>query len=292
MADKATYSALQKKLVEIPAFNVATVDYLDTQPNYFRVQNNGDGTVYCATSHIPTRTHYDFIVNGASIKMFAEPFYRSKLYIFNPTGNPINVTVLSFRADFDPLALALSDLEIDLSSKELEATSTISGFETSLPEGYNHIGKVEVENQKDYQSTLDVIKGNQKDYTNVLASILTAIGNISGGSDSSSVWTVDYINTLLNNINNDDRQLKCVSGTAGTASYTDHSFDSPIKKIHTVSNDGENNIMVKFTNSQGSETFTLKAGEVLNDIDCNLSMISVVAIDSSSPYRIACSVFS
>ena len=46
MADKKTYTGLSKNYATVPAFSITTIDYLDTKPNYFRVQNNGTTETY------------------------------------------------------------------------------------------------------------------------------------------------------------------------------------------------------------------------------------------------------
>lgn len=298
MADKATYSALQKRLVSIPPFSVVTVDYIDTQPNYFRVQNNGEGSLYCSTAHIPTRTQYDFIVKSAGMKMFAEPFYRAKLYIYNPTGTEINAVVLSFRAEFDPLALALSDLEISMPD-EVESTSVITGFQASLPTGSNLIGKVEVENQKDYQSTLDVIKGNQRDYSSALANILAAVGNIgtpefTGNVEVATSWESEDVSTLLGRMYNLEAvhgyKMQSVNETATVAGYT-VTPSAKIKKIIAASNDGESDMTMTVTNEAGNTCdIILKAGEVLNDVYG--SFTKVIFTGDNVPFRFIISTIS
>lgn len=167
MSDKATYTALSKQEVVIPAYSVVTIDYMDTTPNYFRVQNQGETAIYCGTSAIPTNHKYDFMVAPKGMKMFAEPFKRAKLYLFNPSGTEIRAVALTFQAEFDPLALALSEISLDFSSLQLESNMVISGFNSALPTGNNKIGKVEVT--------------NFPNYTTVLNNILTALNNLTNG---------------------------------------------------------------------------------------------------------------
>ena len=73
MADKKTYTGLSKNYATVPAFSITTIDYLDTKPNYFRVQNRGTTEIYCSTNNMPTTKHDDFAVAGKKMKMFAEP---------------------------------------------------------------------------------------------------------------------------------------------------------------------------------------------------------------------------
>lgn len=145
MADKKSYSGYTTLHVTVPAFSVMSIDYKDTKPNYFRVSNNGAGMLYASTTKNPTATQYDFAIRPAAMQMFAEPFFRDRLYLYNPTGSDINAVVLTFAAEFEPLTLALSGIEI-LMPDEITSTSAISSFSCSLPAGVNKIGKVDVEN--------------------------------------------------------------------------------------------------------------------------------------------------
>ena len=77
--------------------------------------------------------------------MFAEPYNRTRLYIFNPSGSDVEVAVLSFQAEFEPLTLALSEIEVEM-PKEFETSMAITSFNAPLPSGNNKIGKVEVTN--------------------------------------------------------------------------------------------------------------------------------------------------
>ena len=145
MADKKTYTGLSKNYATVPAFSITTIDYLDTKPNYFRVQNRGTTEIYCSTNNMPTTKHYDFAVAGKKMKMFAEPYNRTRLYIFNPSGSDVEVAVLSFQAEFEPLTLALSEIEVEM-PKEFENSMAITSFNAPLPAGNNKIGKVEITN--------------------------------------------------------------------------------------------------------------------------------------------------
>lgn len=298
MSDKATYSALQKKNVTVPAHSVTTIDYIDTQPNYFRVQNSGDGTLYCSTANIPTQKQHDFSVKAAGMKMFAEPFYRAKLYVLNSTGNDVNITVLSFRAVFDPLALALSDIAIDLEGATIESENVISGFETSLPAGSNEIGKVQVSSLpalptgENHIGQVDV--SNLKDYTAALANILTAIGGISGGgSGGSSAWGTSQIDNLLSVMQKKNTILKANEGSATTAGVDIVAAMGGMNlcKIHTIANDGETDLTVtiKSANVAANQTFTLKAGEVFNDVEGVFDVLTLTG--DSVPYRVVATMF-
>ena len=228
MADRKTYSGLSKKVVVIPAKSVTNVDYMETLPNYFRVQNHGTAAIYCSTANIPTMKSYDFMVSGGGMKMFAEPFNRARLYMYNPTTEPVEVVVLSFNADFDPLALALSDLEIDIPNS-VEMNSVISAFGTSLPEGNNTIGKV------GFASVLE-----------------TAIKGM---------------------VLRDKVVTKTFTGVSATATYLTPTSGYTISEVVFMSNDSDSEeLTITFPNNT---TIVLKPGEVLNNIKCWATTITV-----------------
>lgn len=176
MASNLKYSGLRKMSLEIPPYSMGTFDYMTNPPNYFRLQNRGDSTVYCSTGNIPTEKVYDFIVGGTKTKMYAQPNYSNKLFVFNPSGSPVEVVCVSFSAEFDPLTLAFSEIEISMPDS-IESNQVISGFNASLPTGNNHIGSVDVVGL----ATLSTM-AKQNEIISLLQDILSALTNAEGVS--------------------------------------------------------------------------------------------------------------
>lgn len=137
-------TSYERRRVTIPAYGLLTMDYTAKRPNYYRVQNLGDTSIYGGTMNIPSQENHDFAVGAGKVKMHAEPFARDSLYLANPGGSPVEVVVLSFAAAFDPVTLAMSEMELDLSGTMIEANTVINGFSTPLPAGGNKIGGVEI----------------------------------------------------------------------------------------------------------------------------------------------------
>ena len=268
MADKKTYTALSKQEVTVPAYSVIGVDYIDTKPNYFRVQNQGQSNLYCSTSSIPTADRYDFTVSPSGMKMFAEPFERAKLYIFNPSGSDIRATVLSFKAEFDPLTLALSEISFDLSGASLNMSTEISSINAPLPAGTNTIGKVQVTSLPALPTGTNSIGrvevSNLQNYTQQLANILTAIGNIQvsggdgGGSSAANVVYAGSVEAISEGDNID------LTG-------------KNVHRINFIANDSEeDSCRITITQQNGDPTFfELLPGEVVNDIDVPATAIGV-----------------
>ena len=270
MADKKTYTGLSKNYATVPAFSITTIEYMDTKPNYFRVQNRGTTELYCSTNNMPTTKHYDFAVAGKKMKMFAEPYNRTRLYIFNPSGSDVEIAVLSFQAEFDPLTLALSEIEVEIPSN-FEVTTAITSFNTSLPTGNNKIGKVEVTNGPASADITSIKKGVEESLlkfdtlmgaarvagqTN-LYDILLALETISFFDFVPSIKTFEE--------KNKNTTTKIVEGNSS------HYF------VHMLTNDGAGDLTVHFKADKDSSesTITLKPGESITDFKCYGPLLSV-----------------
>ena len=145
--DPFSYSGFTKNNVKVPAFGTATVEYADVSPNYFRVQNVGSSVILAGTSVMPSKNRYDFAIGGESVKMYAEPNKRSRLYLLNQSGSDVECVVVAFEAPFDPMILALSEVSLSLDTSSITISQEISGFNASLPAGTNHIGSVNIEGE-------------------------------------------------------------------------------------------------------------------------------------------------
>ena len=295
MADKKTYTGLSKNYATVPAFSITTIDYLDTKPNYFRVQNRGTTEIYCSTNNMPTTKHYDFAVAGKKMKMFAEPYNRTRLYIFNPSGSDVEVAVLSFQAEFEPLTLALSEIEVEM-PKEFETSMAITSFNAPLPTGNNKIGKVEVPNGVAITSfNAPLPSGNNKigkvevtnapsaaDITSIktnTTNILSKLGYLMSNTPSTpeaiklydimtAVWALAAANTFFDNISTFEENEK----STDTVLCTNKSC-----VIHMLTNDGAGNLILKIKGKEDTQvsSLTLKTGESIADLKIDAASITV-----------------
>ena len=296
MADKKTYTGLSKNYATVPAFSITTIDYLDTKPNYFRVQNRGTTEIYCSTNNMPTTKHYDFAVAGKKMKMFAEPYNRTRLYIFNPSGSDVEVAVLSFQAEFEPLTLALSEIEVEM-PKEFETSMAITSFNAPLPTGNNKIGKVEVTNGV-AAADVTVLKENTQvtaENTGSAKALSQTIVNLLGELLSTTV-SPDKPNLLsiINGLENlgillEDEfspiYYQSRTGSFDKKNQNEEIFlmdmrevpvSSPIT-IKMLTNDGEGDLTLKMKASGDTSetTLTLKPGESISDLRLNAKYIAV-----------------
>lgn len=271
MADKKTYTGLSKNYATVPAFSITTIEYLDTKPNYFRVQNRGTTELYCSTNNMPTTKHYDFAVPGKKMKMFAEPYNRTRLYIFNPSGSDVEVAVLSFQAEFDPLTLALSEIEVEVPSN-FEVSTAITSFNAPLPTGNNKIGKVEVTNgpaAADITSIKEDVGENLLKFDALMgaASVAGHINLYDILSVLEIMPTIDFV-TSIKTFEEKDKN---------TTTNIVQSTYSHYYVVHMLTNDGAGNLTVHFkaNEDQSERTITLKPGEIITDFKCFGSLLSV-----------------
>ena len=276
MSDKKTYTGLSKNYATVPAFSITTIDYLDTKPNYFRVQNRGTTEIYCSTNNMPTTKHYDFAVAGKKMKMFAEPYNRTRLYIFNPSGSDVEVAVLSFQAEFEPLTLALSEIEVEM-PKEFETSMAITSFNAPLPTGNNKIGKVEVTNGP---AAADVtsIKTNTN---NILSKLGNLMSNTTTFPEKVNLYDILSVLLPLSSANSFFRKVS-------TFEENEKSTDTVLCTnkacvIHMLTNDGAGNLVIKIKGKEDTQvsSLTLKTGESIADLKIDAASITVSGTNCS-----------
>lgn len=308
---KTNYSGLFRQEVIVDAYSTLTVDFLDRKPNYFLVNNTGNGTLYAATTRTPTAKVYDFSIGSGKTKMYSEPFSRDRMLIYNPNGSACRVTITSFAYEFDPLTLAFSNFEFEIGDVALESDMSISSFKTALPAGTNKLGSVGVDEFKTSLPTGnnkigivsidgDVNVKGFKDYSTALANILTAIGNIPGGGgsgggsydDTELMQRVDMIAAAAQGyFMNMNTVPLSFEGTA-TTTAVNIGGSSMYMGINYLSNDGNSDLIINYSLiagdgiTYGAQTITLKAGEVVNDLNgFGIHNITVKAASGEVPYR-------
>ena len=236
-------SSYERRKVIIPAYGLVTMDYTAKRPNYYRVQNMGATAIYGGTMNVPNAEHFDFSVGAGKLKMYAEPFTRDSLYLYNPSGTPVEAVVLSFAAAFDPVTLAMSEMEIDLSGTVLEANMVVSGFNSPLPAGENKIGSVEVENLPNLATFATLAKQNE-----MLDHLSDVVGHLSDLVKDKNKYVDDT--GSFNKSGQTGENVICGGGKC---------------IIHILTNDGDTNIDLVLGGATDTQTFTLKPGETIQD---------------------------
>ena len=163
------------------------------------------------------------------MKVFADVFARRYLYIYNPTGSPVRIKVDALYSEFDPLILALANIDLDFSGISMETATEITGFKSPLPAGTNNIGKVNVAALPSTAPTL----AKQEEIISILSNLY-------------SQNYVDHISSFNPTNQNGDTIISNGGGV----------------HIHMISNDGDTDLQVVL----GGEAFILKSGESITDL--------------------------
>ena len=131
--------------MDIKGKSTAIINFM-TKPNYFRISNTGKTNIYLSLSGVPTPNRYDLKVPPATNRLYAEPYGRNQIMLYNDGTDNATAILTSYTAEFDPLVLAL-DGGVDLGGviQDTAYDGVIKGFTASLPTGANKIGKVEVD---------------------------------------------------------------------------------------------------------------------------------------------------
>ena len=180
-------SPWRKSIVEVAAFSNGELNFTDTHPNMFYINNEGADDLFISLSTTPTAQDYQFKAGGKKTSVFGQPFGTNTMYIYNPADHNVSITVWSYSGEFD--MTLLKDFEIDAESIKFDGI--ITGFASgagsaagnnkignvgvtgSLPAGKNNIGSVQVANMP----TMPDVSGLSKETT--LASLLLAVQGLS-----------------------------------------------------------------------------------------------------------------
>lgn len=262
--DRKVYTVDSKSTMEIT---------FQTMPNYFRIVNMGSGDLYFSVNGQPTPNRYDMKVTAGAGRLHAEPKGKLKAWVYNDSMQPVNFAMLTFVEEFDPMVLAYASGESGSGGSGGGGgggdafDGVIRGFNVSLPTGTNTIGRVDL-----------LTNGQLTDIVNALK------GAIPAGTNK--IGTVDIANsTQLSNILAELKKVEYgifnSGNSAGTGTTISATSGRKITGITFLSNDGEGDLSV----TVGTSTFTLKAGEVLDNFKVYVD--SVTILGNGIPYRLA-----
>jgi len=108
-----------------------------------------------------------------------------------------------------------------------------------------------------------------------------AIQNIDIAKESTLQEAVNVLNAIANAIYT--KSIKCADSTTAETRIYSVGLGSFIPKINTISNDGTESLTLMI----GSQSFILKGGETLNDIEMGNSVteIRILADGNNTPFR-------
>lgn len=236
------HQSYNRQKITIPGQSLYTVDFGEMQPNFYRLNNMDDVTLYCSTNNIPSQKFYDFKANPFSVANYAEPKISSKLYIYNPVNKDVDAIIFYWSDEFDPTFMAVGEISLN-NEGVVETDGIVKGFTTSLPSGNNTIGKVEITNTS--KEPVPVI--GSMNLTNSLPMGSNVIGKvgIDGNVNLATVTNnnITSIKTGVTNLKtNSDNILLCVEKLVTSCCVTPSD-----RKIYAIDIGG--NLV--------SETFTL-----------------------------------
>ena len=133
----------QRRKHIIPKKSVYTVEFMGARPNYYRLQNMSNTTIYGATISLPRTDLYDFKAQPKAVGNYCEPTQRDTMYLLNPSSEDAEVILTTWADEFDASFMALSEITLD-TDVAVDTNNIIKSFETSLPSGKNVIGKVDL----------------------------------------------------------------------------------------------------------------------------------------------------
>lgn len=138
-----TLSTTRQRLVTIPPNSRIVVDFPDTKPNYFYLNNLSVSEVYLGVTMIPDQVRYDKMVGPSQETIFARDQGVTSIQLFNGTGAEAVIDLTTFEKEFDPNVLASASVSVSGSGGGGgDFDGIIRGFTAPLPAGNNDIGKV------------------------------------------------------------------------------------------------------------------------------------------------------
>lgn len=139
-----TLSTTRQRLVTIPPHSRIVVDFPDTKPNYFYLNNLSVSEVYLGVTMIPDQVRYDKMVGPSQETIFARDQGVTSIQLFNGTGTEAVIDLTTFEKEFDPNVLASASVSVSGGGGGGDFDGIIRGHTAPLPAGDNNIGRVKV----------------------------------------------------------------------------------------------------------------------------------------------------
>ena len=230
---------------------VTDIDFIDSKPNQFIIQNITNTKLYIGISKIPSEKNYELCVEKNSTETWGRPTPTGKLFVYNPTNTEVTIKVFSVYNDFD--MNVLKSMKVSFGDVEVTTDGIVKAFgdDVSLPSGDNKLGKVEITNLDEV--TEDLLSDLEKDGKINLKSLLLGIEQVT--------QAVEVMSSKLEN-------LEVNIGGGGTS--TTPSVESTLSTysgLHSVPADG-------LTLGDGSEVLFDKITMLSNvsDVDVQVQL--------------------
>lgn len=263
---------------------VKEIDFLQTSPNMFVLQNSNAVKLHVSIASIPTLTNYEFVVGNNAYGVFGRPTSTRKLYVLNTGSQVANIKVFSIKDKFD--MNILKQMSATLGDVSVSTDGIVKGFQAgvSLPPGKNNIGSVSIdpEDMILFQNMGEIIDDTNTDVkaikenvaynvanTNQIVDLLNAINNKEFGGSGGSAG----VDKHLYYINGDSYDKETVyHNNVDSITYTATSNETIY--FNYLLNDGED-IHVSINDN---EVLTILSGEQITDITFNLKANDVITV--------------
>lgn len=123
-------SSWRKHDITIESHEVYTLNFRDTLPNIFVVNNPNLATLKISASSIPRNDSYEFKIEYNTTETVGRPIGTNNLYILNDSSVKIKITVFSIEKEFDPAIL--KNMNVSLDGYTIESSSEISGVKAGV----------------------------------------------------------------------------------------------------------------------------------------------------------------
>lgn len=129
----AEISSWRQHNLTIEPHEVFTLNFRDTIPNIFVVNNPNLATLKIGVTSIPREDSYEFKVEYNTTETVGRPIGTNNLYILNDSSIQVKIIVFSIEKDFEPSLL--KNMNVSLEGYTIESNSEISGIKegVSLP---------------------------------------------------------------------------------------------------------------------------------------------------------------
>lgn len=204
-------STWREETVVVKGKECFDLNFRDTTPNMFVIQNPNNAELFISISKIPTSKNYEFKVGKNCTDTLGRPTPTNRIYILNNADIDATIKVFSVMDTFD--MNILKNFAVSLDSGEMQMDGVVKGFDSdvSLPAGNNFMGYVGL-SDSERQSFADMITSlsNIKTDTNNMLAIknnvvntwdcVNKITNMLKGTFSPSSGEVDNVAEIIKKI--------------------------------------------------------------------------------------------
>ena len=250
-------SSWRKHDINIAPKEVYTLNFRDTLPNIFVVNNPNEATLKIGISSLPRSDSYEFKIEHNTTETLGRPIGTNNLYIYNDSGIPVKIMVFSIEKDFDPAIL--KNMNVSMDGYTFEATSEIVSIKEGVKIPVTFDNSIDLEMKvllSDIKSMLltrleiTALKSQIDNLTNMVRDRIEEVSTRNSNPE------------YMNNVNN----------------FSYQAFNPETVHFAWLFNDGE-----ELTVKRNNETiFTVKEGEAFSDLEFELDTDDVLTITGNN----------